>query len=102
MLADGVMLGSGWRERTDKLPQFVSVGEPQLVKWRQIAQANKRPFPEPSLQMSHIVPRASSVWKRSHHGAGVRTTATGRRGMEPCPPRPLAMLCPSRAARLSA
>lgn len=55
MLADGAMLGSGSQERSDKLPELVSVGEPQLVKLRQMAQAKTKPFLELSLRMSCFV-----------------------------------------------
>lgn len=52
---DGVMLGSGSWERTDKLPEFISVGEPELVKLHQITRAKTMAFLELSLQMSCFV-----------------------------------------------
>lgn len=48
-LTDGATPGSGSWEGTNKLPQFVSAGEPGLVKWHQIAQAKTMPLLELSL-----------------------------------------------------
>lgn len=63
--------GAGW-ERADKLPEFIAMGQPQLVKSRQIARAETRLFPEAS-PGSRFMPRDNGAGTPRHAPPGFKT-----------------------------